>query len=175
MQLFCKEPQAKAPAKDHPHPLCPTKHGTLCPSMLLRVSLSMSPLPPGSLKVYALHGISSPICHPCRKGRTSRTPHSTTCHVGTLTLRLDLPWAESPGWFLQAQATQRSQCLLFLPKIVVFKSSGRKVKMFLITKATFGVSFLSLIEPVERDPWISGRFGLDWKIVCVSKRGTKTK
>lgn len=45
--------------------------------------------------------------------------------------------------------------------------------MFLITSTTFGVPVSGLIEPVERDPWISGRFGLDSKIAYMSKRGTK--
>jgi len=55
----------------------------------------------------------------------------------------------------------------------VFKRVGRNVKMFLITDTIFGVPVSSLIEPVERNPWILGNFGLDSKIACMSKRDTK--
>ena len=93
---------------------------------------------------------------PMQQGGISGTPHPITCCVGTLTHHLVLPWAESPGWFLRAQAAQRGQYLLLLPKIVVFKRAGRNVKMFLITNTTFGAPVSRLIEPVERDPRISG-------------------
>lgn len=90
-------------------------------------------------------------------------------------MSLTLLWAETPERLLQAQVAYIGQYLFVVPKIVVFKRSERNVKMFLIINTRFGVSASSLIKSVERDTLISGRFGLDSKIACTSKMGTKQK
>lgn len=139
------------------------------------VPLSIPPLPSSSLKVCALHGLSSPTPHPCRKGETVGQVAPSPNMLKPWQIIESWLWAESPGWVLWVQAAQRGQYLMLLPKIAAFKRAGRNVKMFLITNTAFGAFISSLIEPVERDPWISGRFVWDFKIDCISKKGTKQK
>lgn len=77
------------------------------------------------------------------KGGTSGTCHPITCCIGTPTHHLVLPWAESPGWILGAQAADRGQYLLLLPKIFLLKREGKNIKMLLITNNIWSTSFKS--------------------------------